>query len=198
MRIHLVSSDQLCLDAVSMSLDLLFDCELRTYSQVSLAVQESIAMEGPNCLLIVDDCIPGVDYWELVRWLSVHFQGKLIILSTTKHYGLYAEKMMRDGCYAVLDKTDGFAACWGAIQAASENNCYSYSQKASPFLKLKAKDRTFASELLDYDVSELSKIKGITQQAVNKKKLAIYRKLNVSPVPRDKTFRLVAKLFHMK
>ncbi len=197
MKICIISPDQIWLDTLSISLDVLLECEIEAYNQVSLGVERSILKAGNESILLVDSGIPGVDYWALAEWLGIQFQGKAIILTSTNSYNLCASKMMRLGCYAVLDKERGFAACWRAIQSANAGEPYQLDDRFSPFSLLSCSEQIFAKELLTYGVAQLSERKGISQQAVNKKKLAIYQKLNISSIQTDKRFRLLAKLFQL-
>jgi len=192
-HVKVISTDQVLLDTLRISLDVLLGCEFETFNQISPELEQQLLLAGSESILLVDAGIPGVDYWALVGWLGRQFKGQVIILTSPNSYNLSAAKMMRLGCYAVLDKNKGFAPCWSAIISAAQGD--TFIEGDSPFAQLSSSDQELARELLIYDVNQLSEMKGISQQAINKKKLAIYNKLSICSVPNDKAFRVLAKLF---
>lgn len=195
MKVNIISSDQLWLDSLTVSLGFLLERDIETYTHISKSLVRAIELSDSESILLVDSNIPGLDYWALLEWLSERYQGKAIILKDNWSYNLCAERMLRQGCFAVVDKSLGFVAFWLAISAAIEGHQYKIEKDMSFFSKLSASEQALANDLLSSSVGSVSKSRGVSQQAINKKKLTIYRKLNIPTVSPDKPFKLMAQLF---
>jgi DNA-binding NarL/FixJ family response regulator len=195
MQIIAISNDKLWIDTLCISLDMLFESEVQYFLQVSEAAELALSYASKGAILLVDAGMPGVDYWELADWLGSNFCGRTIILTSPSSYDIYGARMIRQGCFAVVCKSKGFSECWRAMQSAIQGDSSFTQAGTSPFGGLSMREQLFSQELLEHEVMELAELKGISQQAVNKKKLALYRKLNIKSVPTDKTFRLLTKLF---
>jgi len=61
---------------------------------------------------------------------------------------------------------------------------------------LSKEERNFVKGLLTYEVKDLMKMGGVTQQAVNKKKQKILRKLQLKAVNQDLPLDLLVKLYN--
>lgn len=195
MQIIAISNDKLWIDTLCISLDMLFESEVQYFLQVSESAEVALFNASKGAILLVDAGMPGVDYWELADWLGSNFSGHTIILTSPSSYDIYGARMIRQGCFAVVCKSKGFSECWRAMQAAIRGDRDFTGAGPSPFSLLSAREQLFAKELLEHEIMELAELKGISQQAVNKKKLALYRKLNIKSVLTDKTFRLLTRLF---
>jgi len=97
----------------------------------------------------------------------------------------------------VISKTLGFAACWAAILSFRKGEKYYSSETYRPFDDLKETDLSFVKDLLLHDIKTLTNLYGVSQQGINKKKLSLYKKLNILTENPDVTFRLLASLYHI-
>lgn len=195
MNIKILSNDQLWLDSISLSLKLLTDGDVQTFCHVSLAFERMVESAERSSVLLIDSGIPGVDYWALTEWLGIRFRGRAIILKDSNSYNLCAEKMVRHGCHAVLDKSAGMPALWLAMSTTSSDRSYQSEEEPSLFSGLTDSEKTLARDLLSNSVTEISKYRGISQQAINKQKLLIYKKLNIVSSKPDDPFKCLAKFF---
>jgi DNA-binding NarL/FixJ family response regulator len=191
--LNIISSDRLWLESLSVSLGFLLDYDVKPYTHISTDFESMVEQAEEGSVLLVDSNIPGVDYWALLEWLRDKYAGRVIILKDTWSYNLCSEKMIRNGCYAVLDKKSGFVAFWQAISAALKGQ-QGYVEDASLFSRLNESERELADDLLYKDIGAISRSAGISQQAANKRKLSLFRKLNIPTASRDKPFKLLAKL----
>lgn len=196
MKVNIISRDQLWLDSLRVSLGFLLEYDIQSYNHISVSFENMVEQSESNSVLLVDSNIPGVDYWALLEWLRRTYQGRTIVLKDSWSYNLCAEKMIRNGCYAVLDKRLGFVAFWRALNSAIEGQQFQSEDDVSLFSPLSVSEQILASDLVSNSIGSLSKSQGISQQAMNKRKLSIYRKLNLSTVSPDKPFQLLAKLFN--
>ena len=124
MNIIIISRDRLWVDSLCITLDLLLECEITCFTQVTALAERALLEVGNSAILLMDSAIPGVDYWELSDWLNINFEGNSIILTSSHSYNIHGARMMRHGCFAVICKTKGFSACWRAIQSARNGQNY--------------------------------------------------------------------------
>jgi len=194
MDIKIISDDKLWADTLGIALSVFGEPKFTTYNAFDEATEVSLLKSKKGTILLIDSAIPGVDYWSLVSWLKVNFAGKTIIFTEARSYNIHRSQLIKYGCHAVLSKTDGFTVCWEAILAFRKGDKYFTAKKYSPFSQLTDKDKNFVRALLLYEVSELKEMYAVSQQAVNKKKLLIYKKLNITANNPDIEFKLLAAL----
>jgi len=182
---------------LNISLSVFGESDIRSYTIFDAKTEKMLLKSKKGTVLLVDSGIPGVDYWSLVGWLGRHFSGKTIIFTEARSYNIQHAQLIPHGCHAVISKTQGFSACWAAILSFRKGEKYYSSETYRPFDDLKSADLNFVKDLLLHDIKALTELYGISQQGINKKKLSVYKKLNIVTENPDVAFRLLASLYHV-
>ena len=195
MTIRIISTNKLWADALNISLNAFGETNNVCFTTFDDKLEIKLPKLNASCILIIDSAIPGLDYCSFVDWLVQNFKGKIIVFTDSRSFKLQHTQLMQQGCHAVINKSQGFEACLAAINSFRNNDNYFLHKAVSPFDLLSKEERSFVKGLLTYQVKDLMKMAGVTQQAVNKKKQKILRKLQLKAVHQDLPLDLLVKLY---
>jgi len=194
MTVHIFSADKLWADALNISLATFGELDNVCHSVFDDKTEAKLRRLKRHTILAIDSGIPGLDYVSFVTWLAEHSIAKIIVFTDSRSDKLQHTQLMQQGCHAVIKKSLGFEAFFSAINSFREQEKYFSLNPESPFKSLNEKEKTLVRELLVYEIKELREMHGITQQAINKKKQKILKKLKLKTENSDLSLALLAKL----
>mgnify|MGYP000299987323 CR=1 FL=1 len=195
MTIRILSTNKLWADALNISLNAFGESNNVCFTALDDGIENKLKKLKSQCILIIDSGIPGLDYCSFVDWLKQNFLGKIIVFTDSRSFKLQHTQLMQQGCHAVINKSQGFEACLAAINSFRNNDNYFLHKAVSPFDSLSKGERVFVKDLLAYDVKDMMRMAGVTQQAINKKKQKILKKLQLKTVHQDLPLDLLVKLY---
>jgi DNA-binding NarL/FixJ family response regulator len=198
LSITIISDDKLWVDSLHISLSVFGESAIKTFIAFNDELESYLCQASKHNILLVDSAIPGVDYWSLVGWLGRSFSGKTIIFVEARSFNLQSSQLIRHGCHAVINKTQGFLMCWAAIKAFRKGEKYFTGKQGSSFDKLNQAETKLAADLLHSDVKALTTDYKVSQQAINKRKLKLYKKLDIGVVDQELAFKLLTSLHSLE